>query len=671
MARRSPVDFHNFWGTISPSTNAAWVAGSLPNEGAFSVLPPYYGNSNVQIGDFAYVTAANTFYVCTVAGTAGAGGATWVQITTGAATIDRFAPKYLVGNTANGDSPTAYSLDGFQYIPDPGDGTGIQTALGAAAAVPGDVWIRPGTYDLSLNPGAVVCPMVVPPGVLVQGAGGGETASGGGATTIKSQAGPFSQEIFTLGAGCSVLNMNLQANGTSEYATGLPYALLKITGGGCILDGVTFDLFTQDVTVGLRYAVLVDTIGVDPLPVASFENLYVRAENQTTPSSNTPTSCIKLNEGQVSFRSVTCLGGDVGFEVDNQNADPAAGGCVLFGQDVYCVGWIQSGVWYHQAPLPGVPGAVRIATGILVGPGSTGTSCARLQGGTHVLRNNVLYLGEYGALVDPPAGVSATAQIVGCLISDFSSLPTSVGIQLSSRGDGPVINTVVTDCEITTQAAGILVENLDSTGISLSGNSITTGLITGSDPIKITDADVVSARGNTITQTDGASITSAISAFGAEHFTVVDNLIESDGRQGITTDIASTRATVTGNDVTLTAAGSQSCYAINGDRSVVANNIGRYLGAGAGESAPGVSVFSDYCTILGNTIEMVVGETSQPAFRITGDRNACSTNVGGVDTTPVASIEVSGDNNTVGFNVCNTTPPVTNTGAGNEVAHNI
>jgi hypothetical protein len=68
---------------------------------------------------------------------------------------------------------------------------------------------------------------------------------------------------------------------------------------------------------------------------------------------------------------------------------------------------------------------------------------------------------------------------------------------------------------------------------------------------------------------------------------------------------------------------------------------------------------------------MVVGETSQPAFKILGDRNACSTNVGGVDTSPVASIEVSGDNNTVGFNVCNTTPPVLDTGAGNEVAHNI
>jgi hypothetical protein len=669
VARRSFVEFHNFWGTISPSTSAAWVAGSLPNEGAAGPSP-YYGNSNVQIGDFAYVTTANTFYVCTVAGTAAGGGATWVQITTGAATIDRFAPKYLVGNIANGDSPTAYSLNGFQYIPDPGDGTGIQTALGAAAAVHGDVWIRPGTYDLSLNPGAVVCPMVVPPGVLVQGAGGGETASGGGATTIKSQAGPFSQEIFTLGAGCSVLNMNLQANGTSEYTSGDPYALLKITGGGCILDGVTFDLFTQDVTVGLRYAVLVDTVGVSALPIGSFENLYVRADGQTTPE-NTPTSCIKLNEGQVSFRSVTCFGGDVGFEVDNQNPDPAAGGCVLFGQDVYCVNWTTSGIWYHQTGRAAAQGAVRIATGIFVGTGKTGTSAARLQGGTHVLRNNVLYLAEYGVLVDPPSGLNATAQIIGCLINDFGGTTSSVGVQLAFGSGGPVINTPVTDCEITTQAAGILVENTGSTGISLSGNSITTGLITGSDPIKITDADVVSARGNTITQTDLASVTSAISAFGAEHFTVVDNLIASDGLNGISTDAASTRATVTGNDVTLTLASSASCYEIAGDRSVVANNIGRYLGATSGQVAPGVSVSSDYCTVLGNTIEMVVGETSQPAFRILGDRNACSTNVGGVDTSPVASIEVSGDNNTVGFNVCNTTPPVTNTGAGNEVAHNI
>lgn len=664
MARRSPVEFHNYWGTANPVTGVPWEYSptpNLPNQGAV----PVFSTPNLQAGDFLYVpdpgpgTSKGAFYLCQDPGLAGPANAVWVPINP-----DHFAPKYLIGNVPAGDSPLATDNAGFVYLPDPGDGSAIQDALAliVAAGDAGDIWIRPGTYDLSVNPG-VVSPMVVPDGVLIQGAGSG-------ATIILSKTAPDSQQIFEVGAGCSVLNMNLQANGTSEYALGTPYALLKITGGGCILDGVTFDLLTQDVTVGLRYAVLVDTIGVDPLPVASFENLYVKAESQTTPI-NTPTSCIKLNEGQVSFRSVTCIGGDVGFEVDNQNLDPGAGGCVLFGQDVYCVGWTQSGVWYHQAVAPGVPGAVRIATGIFVGPSLAGTSCARIQGGTHVLRNNVLYLGEYGVLMDPPATVSATAQIVGCSITDFGLLPSSVGVQLAFVNGGPVINTPVTDCEITTQTAGILVENEDSTGISLSGNSITTGVITGSDPIKITDADVVSARGNTITQTDGASVTSAISAFGAEHFTVVDNLIESDGLQGIGTDVASTRATVTGNDVTLTAAGSQSCYAINGDRSVVANNIGRYLGAGTGQLAPGVSVSSDYCTILGNTIEMVVGQTSQPAFRILGDRNACSTNVGGVDTSPVASIEVSGDNNTVGFNVCNTTPPVTDTGAGNEVAHNI
>jgi len=663
MALRSPVKFHNYWGTANPVTGVPWEYSptpNLPNQGAV----PVFSTPNLQAGDFLYVpdpgpgTSKGAFYLCQDPGLPAQANAVWVPINP-----DHFAPKYLIGNVPAGDSPLATDNAGFVYLPDPGDGSAIQDALAliVAAGDAGDIWIRPGTYDLSVNPG-VVSPMVVPDGVLIQGAGSG-------ATTILSKTSPDSQQIFELGAGCSVLNMNLQANGTSTYAPGLPYALLKITGGGCILDGVTFDLLTQDVTVGLRYAVLVDTIGVSALPVGSFENLYIRADSQTTV--NTPTSCIKLNEGQVSFRSVTCFGGDVGFEVDNQNADPAAGGCVMFGQDVYCVNWTTSGIWYHQAVTPGAQGAVRIATGIFVGTGTAGTSCARLQGGTHVLRNNVLYLGQYGVLMDPPAAVSATAQIIGCSITDFGLLPSSVGVQLAFVNGGPVINTPVTDCEITTQTAGILVENEDSTGISLSGNSITTGVITGSDPIKITDADVVSARGNTITQTDGASVTSAISAFGAEHFTVVDNLIESDGLQGISTDIASTRATVTGNDVTLTAADSQSCYAINGDRSVVANNIGRYLGAGTGQLAPGVSVSSDYCTILGNTIEMVVGETSQPAFRILGNRNACSTNVGGVDTSPVASIEVSGDNNTVGFNVCNTTPPVTNTGAGNEVAHNI
>lgn len=77
----------------------------------------------------------------------------------------RFAPKYLVGNVLAGDSNVAGSANGFYYIPDPGDGSGIALALTQPDG-PGDVWIRPGDYTRT-----VPDPLTIPAGVRVQGAG--------------------------------------------------------------------------------------------------------------------------------------------------------------------------------------------------------------------------------------------------------------------------------------------------------------------------------------------------------------------------------------------------------------------------------------------------------------------------------------------------------------------
>lgn len=86
---------------------------------------------------------------------------------------DRFAPKYLVGNVPNGDTASAAGLAaGFTYFADTGNGAGIAAALAAAALVPGDVWIRPGSYNLGLA-GAPAAGFIVPSGVRVSGSGQG------------------------------------------------------------------------------------------------------------------------------------------------------------------------------------------------------------------------------------------------------------------------------------------------------------------------------------------------------------------------------------------------------------------------------------------------------------------------------------------------------------------
>lgn len=148
MALRSPTPFHNFWGATFAS------AADLPNVAASPTQ-----NGNLEVGDFAYVTGDTTYYICTVA-TLNA--AVWVQVTTGAATIDRFAPRYIVGGST--DSATAYSSGGFTYIPSNGNATwqsDLQTALNANA---GDVHFRPGQF-------ALVGALTVPVGGTIQGAG--------------------------------------------------------------------------------------------------------------------------------------------------------------------------------------------------------------------------------------------------------------------------------------------------------------------------------------------------------------------------------------------------------------------------------------------------------------------------------------------------------------------
>lgn len=83
---------------------------------------------------------------------------------------DRFWPRYLVGNVPAGDSNTPYSVSGFDYIPDVGNGAGLAAALAAAVNDPGIVGVRRGTYDLNA-PGAPAGVLSVPAGTSVVGMG--------------------------------------------------------------------------------------------------------------------------------------------------------------------------------------------------------------------------------------------------------------------------------------------------------------------------------------------------------------------------------------------------------------------------------------------------------------------------------------------------------------------
>lgn len=147
------------WGNYVSSATLPNAAGNILTTAQFKL----------EAGDVAYVATSATTgdqWLCVDAGTAGGGDAVWVMFSAGQ--TDRFAPKYLVGIEPN-DSAAAYASDGFFYFSDPGDGTGLEAALLAAAGDPGDVWVRPGT--IILDSAAVALPLAVPASVTLRGSG--------------------------------------------------------------------------------------------------------------------------------------------------------------------------------------------------------------------------------------------------------------------------------------------------------------------------------------------------------------------------------------------------------------------------------------------------------------------------------------------------------------------
>lgn len=139
----------------------------------------------------------------------------------GGGDLDRFAPKYLVGNTTNGDPDTSSITglaDGFTYIADIGNGAGIATALSLAAAVPGDIWVRPGTYNFT-QPLAPAAALTVPTGVRLIGSG---------PSTILTGRLTGDQTLFNLAASSEMHNLRINVIGVQS---GTGPGVVNITAG--------------------------------------------------------------------------------------------------------------------------------------------------------------------------------------------------------------------------------------------------------------------------------------------------------------------------------------------------------------------------------------------------------------------------------------------------------
>lgn len=625
--------------------------------------------------------------------------------------LDRFAPKYLVGNTGNGDSAVAYNDDGFRYIPDTGNGAGIALALAAAAASKGDVWIRPGTYDFGA--GVVTMPLTIPKATRVQGAGVG--------TTILVGRSSGDQGVFVLEEYASLRDLSIESP-TPTDATSGSTGVVKVTAGGGVINGVSITLASLppgSPAPTIQAAIVIDTAGATPVPQTSVESVSISVERSTYSSAlPTPPTCgIYLIEGQAAARNVTTFGGDVGVRLNNtQTSTPDAGGCVFFGSQIFMLSVAQYGVLVQEALEASNVAAIRLSDSVIVlantdpvpfePPLGAGTDVAvRLEAGFVSTFRSVFARG-FTTGFDAFAQLGAT-RATSVQIDDSAVVFCTLGVRFRAG----VRDSSVSDTEIgpaagtfpITAAQGVYITSVGGgfgppTGISVTNNTIHVTDWTGAAGATFgvycdADSDNLFIEGNEIQHeadaTVPADLISSIYVTGTTDVMIADNHIVTNCASAAILLATSSppappapavnveRCTITGNTITLPPGAIQPPWGIDVQAQYVTvtgnvvnmANLGSQTPSQGGIILRGVSVGNDppqsvgFCTITGNTINPNP-QIPSTGIEIDCDYNACATNQ--MRTSPIS---ITGNNNTVIGNVCGT--PVVNTGAGNEVAHNI
>ena len=378
--------------------------------------------------------------------------------------LDRFAPKYLVGNTNAGDPDTASTAGlaaGFNYFPDTGNGAGIAAALVAANSNRGDVYIRPGTYNLGAV-GSPVTPLAIPAGVRVQGAGyrqSGLTTFDG--TVIVANSAPGnSQGVFSMGMSSQLEDLVIQVPQAAEGASGST-SVVKINAPLATIRGVGIfaDISLPVESTDLRHLIEIDS--VSPVFANPFDAGLVSLENlvlvNDAKSNSTPDDCsiIYMERGEVSARNVLTSGGGIGIEVANavQASQPVGTGrsCEFRGDDVYVERFKSIGIRYYETgEQPGGRGSIRLnrsKVSVVSQEGSVGVSLD--SGSGHALSECNIDVSEaessVGVFVTAASGTKSgkNTTILGCEI-----FARAVGVYFSSSNGGSLQSAVLADSHI-------------------------------------------------------------------------------------------------------------------------------------------------------------------------------------------------------------------------------
>jgi hypothetical protein len=473
MARRTPnlqtrSQYGSYWGVYA-------TALVLPNTAGAPVAAPKF---DLEEGDIAYVQGVG-MYQCTSQGGAGAAPpAVWAQIGFASVMQDRFAPTFLVGNTAEGDSNVAYNSGGFNYYPDIGDGAQLAVALGAVTKQGGVVYVRRGTYDLNLA-GSPATPLAVKDNTIVQGEGINATRIQGRPTA--------NQGIFAVNAdSVSIRDLRLTISASDAGSLG-SVAVVDVTGTSFEMTRVAVEFTT------VAAGALKDGVRLTGPSGSEFSLTDVVIETAGNTGALSPTICLEtINPGaRVEARNLRVNGGDVG--VRSNTAFVASD---LNVQNFFVVGVAGVG------PSPTRLANARIETSVGALPGVLGVS---LQGNSNELSGVSISTSGIssatGLRVSNNGGSSDDSTFRAVTISGFDT-----GIDLGVLADASFVRrTLIDNCIVTASRLGILVatqsETVKISDCYVRAAVITTGITVAGIDIESGTLDV-QVNGNTVDITD-------------------------------------------------------------------------------------------------------------------------------------------------------------------------
>lgn len=549
-------------------------------------------------------------------GTGGGGG--------GGGGADKFAPRIIVGNVLAGDPADAQAAP-FEYIPDPGDGSGIAQALSTISGG-GEIYVRPGTYDFSL--GSIAGPLAIPAGVQLRGAGIGATL------IITAQVGDRAAFALQSLASLSDMSVSSSADGTD---TSTSDALVTTIGRVNIARvGLTVNVPAEG---SLDCALL---CSANPL---SFTAAVAYLEDVTCAVfGGDKSKTLYISEGcEVQARGLTCQGGVTGVLIEAFGQGAARSFLEAIQFKLY--DFSETGVSYE-----GTGGGISLYNGVIQPVFDAAAPVGVLLDGVgrfqldHVELTGLQQTDSVAISVPSTQTEMSDIHIDRCTINGWYT-----GVFFGALGESqPVVDSWVRDC---------LIEECVFAGI-IFGSSVTRCIARG-NRIAMTEDNVLTAgciaavggaceiEGNDlqIVQLNVASTATCLSVDGGNN-RVINNRISAIVERGMQIDGADN--TVTGNRVQVGGSG---------------------LGYG-----PAVRIASSAqrTAFTGNSIDASDLDIGQYALEAQANLVAIGTNVirpqGGE-----LAVSLSGNNCTV---VGNTFPGsvgtgVNDTGAGNEIAHNV